>query len=89
MANKKLPRIFICIDNGMIWESAGDIEVMLVIKNVDKNWIRRLHVQQNILAVDNEEELIHLLEKENYKPEDLIIEEKKHIKVIKIVKKKK
>lgn len=85
------PRIFVCIEKGMIWETAGDIDCILIIKNVDKQWIRHLEVHKDSSIVDQEEEIITYMEKRGFKPEDLEAEEGLHVKAypLKKLKKKK
>jgi hypothetical protein len=79
--NKKKPRVFLVIDKGMIWEAYSDIEIQLLIKNVDKQWMRKLDVDIEPAKIDVEEELINSLESANVKLPGLSEEAKKHIKI--------
>lgn len=72
----KLPRIFICIDLGRVWEVAGDIPVTLVVKNVEKGWLRHITVPQDPAMVDQEEELIKMIELEGIKGDGQLEEDR-------------
>lgn len=71
----------------MVWESYSDIEVELIIKNVDRQWIRKLNVPINPSFIDQESELLNALEEESVKLPGLAKEEQRQLKVRRILKK--
>lgn len=80
MKKQPVPRVFICIDNGMVWEACGDTEIMLIVKNLDRQWIRYLPVHKDVEFIDKEEEILKEMKLMKFKPADLRTEELLHKK---------
>ena len=80
----KKPKIFLVIDQGMIWEAYSDQPVEIIIKNDDRQFIRHLEPNINPKEIDKISTLLYALEEEDIKMPGQAEEEAKHIKVRKI-----
>jgi hypothetical protein len=81
LAEPTKPRVYLVIDKGMIWEAYSDAPVELILKNVDKQWIRHLKTVINNSEIENILKLVSDLEEYQVKMPGLAEEEIKHIKV--------
>jgi hypothetical protein len=77
----KRPCVCVVLDQSMIWEAYSDQPVELIIKNVDKQWIRHLETVVNQFEIDQVTSLLKDLEEYEVRLPGLAEVEKKHIKV--------
>ena len=79
--HQKKPLIYVVIDQGMIWEAYSDVSVELIVKNVDRQWIRHLEPVINQAEIKEVLELLGPLEELQIKMPGLVEEESRRIKI--------